>query len=135
MSQTITGTDSNLNRPVWWQPWIGYHSLDRYREHYYGADRNDILWDLVGGVEIPADLAGSMLGRFPGSPKGSSDSTSQDYYILNRERRGIFILACDQGVAAPINPKGGFPSTMVTYIRMSQESVLFALKEWPPSHI
>jgi len=109
-------SSESLQRPIWWQPWVGNHPMGRYQEHYRRADRNDLLWDLAGGTEIRADLAALMMGRII--------PTTEDFYILNRERRGLFVLSLD--VRQP-----GFSSIMTTYIRLAQESVEFALKEWP----
>jgi hypothetical protein len=112
LCQTYTPT------PSWWQPAVGYHVQERYSEHYPHSTRNDILWDLAGGVQIDPELASVLLARRRISP--------EDFYIISRERRGIFILA------KPRNPEeSNFPTVMVTYLRLPSTGEAYALREWP----
>jgi hypothetical protein len=106
--------------PWWWEPWVETHAVERYAEHYPRAGNAEMLWDLVHGVEITPELATSMLGRYR--------SSLQDVYLLGQERRGIFVLSKEH---LHNTETICYPTTVITYIRLSLSGEAFALREWP----
>ncbi len=90
------------------------HALDRYREHYPGATKRDVLQAATYGVDVTIPMGRTLAGR----PVDYPGCDNLDWYILSPSRRGMFVARRDTG-------------DIRTYLRFGISQQQFVLEHWP----
>ena len=109
--------DIPIERPSWWTPHVSSHSIERFQIHVPTAGKDDLLWDLAGGVLLDHRIALPLIGRV-------HDKSPDDLYILGRMRTGMHVLA-------PLRNTKNYRHC--TYLRLERTRVQFAIEHWPPN--